>query len=178
MLEQIVIDVLRAAEGRAEPTMIRCFREEVDRQGVSALLAISIMAHENGRVGATSRNTDGSYDMGPMQINSIHLPELARISGLSQAQVRAQMINDPCANLSVGVWLLRRAINRQGSVWGGVAAYHSRTPSKGSTYAWKVYAAMNRILSKTNHEVVSRITYSGFQLAALRGSVTLAQNSR
>lgn len=178
MLEQVVIDVLKAAEGRAEPTMIRCFHEEIDRQGVSPLLAISIMAHENGRVGATSRNTDGSYDMGPMQINSIHLPELARISGLSQAQVRAQMINEPCANLSVGVWLLRRSINREGSVWGGVAAYHSRTPSKGSAYAWKVHAVMSRIVSKTSHEVVARITFSGLQLAALRTSVSLAQNTR
>lgn len=178
MLDQVVLDVLRAAESRHEPVMVQCFKEETARQGISPLLAVSVMAHENGRVGATSRNTDGSYDMGPMQINSIHLPELSRVSGLSQAQVRAQLIYDPCANLSVGVWLLRRAINREGSVWKGVASYHSRTPSKGSAYAWKVNSALNKIVARTPADALYRITYSGLQLALDKPEVTVASASR
>lgn len=178
MLEQAVLDVLRAAESRYEPVMVQCFSEETSRQGISPLLAISVMAHENGRVGAISRNTDGSYDMGPMQINSIHLPELAKITGLRPDQVRAQIINDPCANLSVGVWLLRRAINREGAVWKGVAAYHSRTPSKGAAYAWKINAAMNKIAGSVPGDALYRMTYSGLRLALEQSDVTVVSATR
>ena len=77
---------------------------------------------------AFGRNTNGTVDMGMAQINSIHLPELARHG------IQSQHLFDPCVASYVAAWLLRRNIDRHGLTWFGVAAYHSLTPEHNQRY--------------------------------------------
>ncbi len=105
---------------------------------------LGILQVEGGRIGQEVSNTNGSYDLGPMQINTIWLPELARRWGMDQAAVRKKVRDDGCANIAVASWILRQRINYTGSLWGGIAGYHSLTPSLGSRYASKVATAMKR----------------------------------
>ena len=61
----------------------------------------------------------GSYDIGLMQINSSHLPTLAR-HGISEAQ-----LYDPCTNIHVGAWLLADALRGTVPSWNAVGAYNA-----------------------------------------------------
>jgi len=77
---------------------------------------------ENGRVGMKKNNNNKSYDMGIMQINSIHLPELSKY-GISEND----LINNACTNIDVGTWLLAKHIASTGSYAKGIGRYHSKT---------------------------------------------------
>lgn len=182
MLEQLIVEVLARAEGGVVPSarLVECFTAEAARQGISPLLAASVMRHEDGRVGMWSKNTDNSYDMGPMQVNTIHLDELKKLSGLSAQELKTRLVNDGCANISTGMWLLRRAINKSGNIWKGVALYHSGTAGKGERYAWQVYRTMESITVRADPAGISRMTIGGNQLAIMPGSRAqglLASNS-
>lgn len=102
-------------------------------------LFLAVLATEDGHVGQSHRNDDGSYDFGPAQINSIHLPELNKL-GIT----REQVINDGCLNLHIGAWLLARALDGQspsdpGEFWRRVGNYNSATPVHNVTYQAKVW---------------------------------------
>ena len=93
------------------------------------------MKTEDGRVGAFSPNSDGSYDIGPMQVNTIHLVDMSKVFGTSPSQLAQLLAYDGCFNVSVGAWLLRTKTNEAaGDFWYGIGRYHSKTPSKSTRY--------------------------------------------
>lgn len=122
----------------------QCVDAASRRYGVHPQLILAVLKTEGGTVGAISQNTNGSYDMGPMQINSIHLPELARLG-----VTREQVINDECTNIFVGTYKLRQAIDGGTDFWTGVSRYHSRTPSKGRKYLARVARNLREIVAAT-----------------------------
>ena len=86
-------------------------------------------------------NTNGSYDMGPMQINSSWLPELQR-RGISEHAVTY----DYCTNILVGAWILARELQGAGAprintaeYWQAVGRYNSHTPYFNSRYAVRIW---------------------------------------
>ena len=112
---------------------------------VPAAVMIGIMHVEGGRVGQeVGPNTNGTFDLGPMQVNTRWMPELARTWKVSPATARQWVRDDGCVNVHVAAWILRQKMDDSGSLWGGIAAYHSATPSKGGPYATKVIAVMDR----------------------------------
>ena len=92
------------------------------------LLRAVLKVESDLRPWAFGRNANGTVDMGMAQINSIHLPELARHG------IQSQHLFDPCVASYVAAWLLRRNIDRHGLTWFGVAAYHSLTPEHNQRY--------------------------------------------
>ena len=112
---------------------------------VPPAIMIGIMHVEGGRVGqAVGPNTNGTYDLGPMQVNTRWIPELAKIWNVPQATARKWVRDDGCVNVHVSAWILRQKIAETGSYYGGIAHYHSATPHKGARYAAKVITAMDR----------------------------------
>lgn len=116
-----------------------CLKLSARQYGIPEQLFLAVVMTEGGKVGHISRNTNGSYDMGPAQINSSHLPELARM-GIT----RDQVINDGCLNLHVGAWILARALNGQTpdnpvEFWRRVGNYNSSTPEYNRAYQAKVW---------------------------------------
>ncbi len=171
MIDAAIAEVITYALGGAQnsqftPAVYQCLRDEANKQQVSVLLAVSVMRQERGRIGTHSKNTNPSFDLGPMQVNSIHIDDLVRITKAPAGDVYRALRYDPCANIATGLWILRRSINRAGDVWKGVAHYHSRTPSKGHPYAWKVYSRMNEIVGRMNPEAVQQVLLPGGVLAA------------
>ena len=90
------------------------------------------------RPDAIGRNADGSVDVGAFQINSVHLPELARYG------IDRQALRDGCVSAEVAAWHYRRQIARLGDTWLAVGAYHSRTAPRGAWYANQVAAILMR----------------------------------
>ena len=94
------------------PVPVACIWQAAGYYRLPPLALVGILGVEGGRPGQAVRNTDGSEDLGPMQINSRWLPLLSRY-GLT----RAKILGDPCANVWAGAWILARAYARDGDVW-------------------------------------------------------------
>ena len=107
----------------------RCIPAAAQHHRIDPRLLRAVLKVESDlRPWAFGRNTNGTVDMGMAQINSIHLPELARHG------IQSQHLFDPCVASYVAAWLLRRNIDRHGLTWFGVAAYHSLTPEHNQRY--------------------------------------------
>jgi len=78
---------------------------------------------------AIHKNSNQSYDMGIMQINSTWLPMLNKV-GISEAELL-----DGCKNIQVGAWVLAQNIKRYGLTRQAIGAYHSPTPELQQKYA-------------------------------------------
>lgn len=88
--------------------------------------------------GAIGRNADGSVDLGAFQINSVHLPELARY-GIDGAALK-----DGCVCAEVAAWHYRRQIDRLGDGWQAIGAYHSGTSARAAGYANQIATLLMR----------------------------------
>jgi hypothetical protein len=111
-------------------------------------LLTGVLATEGGEAGQIHWNANGSYDMGPAQINSIWLPKLA-----TAGVTRAMVINDGCLNVAIGAWILSQAMagadpNQPTQYWAHVGDYNSTTPFWNERYAKMVW---NKIVEDAEH---------------------------
>ena len=116
-----------------------CFDEAARRYHVPVELLKAIsMVESRGDPNARNYNTNGSYDIGHMQINSRWLPKLS-LFGVSRDQLW-----DPCTNTLVGAWILAQNVQRIGYSWSAVGAYNAASPVMRDRYARKISDAMKR----------------------------------
>jgi soluble lytic murein transglycosylase-like protein len=102
-----------------------CFASAGDAYRIDPLLLQAIATVESGlRPDAVHHNTNGTRDIGLMQINSVHLPHL-RSRGIDQQQ----LLQDPCLSVMVGAEILARFISRHGYGWQAVGAYNAGSAS-------------------------------------------------
>lgn len=99
---------------------------------------------EAGWLGAEVRNTNGSHDLGPLQINSWWVPKIAAMVGRSQAEVRFWLMHDPCFNAGAARWIFLSAFQANGDFWKAVGVYHSPTVWRQKRYALSVARHMRR----------------------------------
>lgn len=105
---------------------------------------VGILHVEGGRIGQQVVNKNGSYDLGPMQINTIWIPQLAKHWGVNEATAKKWVRDDGCTNVNVAAWILRGHLDETRSLSKAVAHYHSRTPSIGQRYKRKVVNMMRQ----------------------------------
>lgn len=80
---------------------------------------------ENGEPGQANLNTDNSYDLGKMQINSWWI-ESGRLDRFEIT--REMLLTDQCLNIHVGAWILKHELIRhKGNYAKALASYHSPT---------------------------------------------------
>ena len=112
-----------------------CFEQAAKRYRVPAQILKSISRIESGgNPAAFHLNSNGSRDIGHMQINSAWLPTLAKY-GITQDH-----LTNPCVNTHVGAWVLANNFRRLGYGWNAVGAYNAKSPDKAAAYARKVAA--------------------------------------
>ena len=102
----------------------------------------SIQAVEAGRPGIVSFNTNGTGDLGVMQVNSTWVPRLAASWGLTPREVAERLIRDPCFNVVSAGAIMRIYLDEaHGDVVRAVGYYHSHTPELADDYEIKVIRA-------------------------------------
>lgn len=82
---------------------------------------------EAGWLGAEIRNSNGSHDLGPLQINSWWVPRIAGKVHRSEEQVRNWLRFDACFNAEAARWVFLSALRSTGDYWTAIGAYHSPT---------------------------------------------------
>lgn len=134
-----------------KPVTPQCFHQEAQRQRLQPLGLLSIMKTEGGRVGQFVRNTNGTYDIGPMQINSVHLPDLAKKFGVDRSTLAQHLAYDGCFNVAVAAWMVRQRTDEVGGdFWMGIGRYHSKTPRFRNRYILNVHRHMTAIADQVN----------------------------
>lgn len=119
-----------------------CLMLAAQTYSVPPAVLVGIYKAEGGKVGQEVPNKNGSYDLGPMQINTIWMPELAKKWGVNKATARKWVRDDACTNVGVSAWILRSHLDETKSLSQAIAHYHSRTPVHGTRYKKRVIDIM------------------------------------
>lgn len=104
------------------PVTVECVVRAAQHFSLPPNVLLAMRRVENGKVGRVSRpNKNGTYDIGPWQINSGWLDDLQPF-GITEADLRY----NGCTNAAVAAWIVRYEMNAAKSrdVLVGVARFH------------------------------------------------------
>ncbi|EDK9073194.1 conjugal transfer protein, partial [Salmonella enterica] len=99
---------------------------------VPANIMLAIAEKEGGRPGLENknRNSNGTYDIGRMQFNTVYLKDLEKY-GITEEDVA----QPGCYSYDLAAWRIRGHIkNDKGDIWTKAANYHSKTPQFNKVY--------------------------------------------
>ena len=103
--------------------LIICSISAAVKYEVPANIVLAVAEKEGGKPGQWVKNSNGTFDVGPMQFNTSYLGDLARY-GITANDVAAS----GCYSFDLAAWRLRKHIlNDNGDLWTRAANYHSRT---------------------------------------------------
>src|SRR5580698_3781715 len=78
---------------------------------VPPAIMIGIMQVEGGHIGQEAGpNFNGSYDLGPMQVNTHWVPQLAKLWRVNERTARIWVRDNGCVNVHVAAWILKQKI--------------------------------------------------------------------
>lgn len=122
------------------PLTAACVVDAARASGMPVAALFAILATEDGKTGEALSNRNGTWDLGPFQINTIHLKDLAAM-GIAPESV----LRDGRVNAYAAAWLLRQEYRRTGDFWQAIGTYHSRTPQRRDAYVRRVKANLERL---------------------------------
>ncbi|UXV18344.1 transglycosylase SLT domain-containing protein [Pseudomonas fluorescens] len=123
------------------PAWASCWDEVARRYDIEPELLQAIAAVESGYQAQALNvgNSDGSRDIGLMQINSMHLPRL-----LKQGITQERLLSEPCLSIEVGASILAEFIQRFGYNWTAIGSYNAGVAPEREAlrlrYAQKIWA--------------------------------------
>jgi hypothetical protein len=109
----------------------------------------AIQAVEGGAPGVVHRDSNGTDDLGVMQVNTIWIEPLARVTRLTPLAVRTRLIADSCFNIAAAGAILRAYLGQTRNLMVAIGDYHSHTPLLNQTYQREVLAAARRLFVTT-----------------------------
>lgn len=131
----------------------QCVADAAARYDVPAVALLAIMKVESGgRVGnhVVGKNTDGSEDWGPAQVNS---RSWGKVMVERFGIPKSELLTNMCQALMVQSYALRSEWDwcrrsGKGDIWCAIGKYHSPTQKFQEIYIRKVWAAYQSILSR------------------------------
>jgi soluble lytic murein transglycosylase-like protein len=138
-MKPVIIATFATVACAALPCRADCLDDAAAYQHVSTQLVHVIAQHESGmHTDAVNINSNGTEDIGLMQVNTSWLPTLARFG------IRRADLFDGCINGYVGTWILASNIKRFGPTWRAVGAYNAASGAKQLNYANAIYRRLQR----------------------------------
>ncbi|MCX7124046.1 MAG: lytic transglycosylase domain-containing protein [Gammaproteobacteria bacterium] len=119
---------------------VACINQAAEEYQVPAPLIMAIVLTENGKIGTESRNENGTYDLGIMQINSSWADTFEK-----QGYSLDDITYNSCKNIDMGTLILSNCLKKNPNIVEAIGDYHSHTPYYNLTYADKVMAKYNQI---------------------------------
>ena len=108
----------------------------------------AIQSVEGGQPGVTHLNSDGTLDLGVMQINTRWLVPLARYTHTDGSVVFRRLRDDACYNIAAAGAIMRVDLDQtHGNLLRAVGDYHSHTPRLNRGYRFKVVRAAALLFS-------------------------------
>ena len=140
MITEVFIAAVLSATTLANGVDGKCVVSASKVYNVPPSIILSIMSVEGGKVGMASKNTNKTYDLGPMQINDGAWMKEFNKFGIT----RSQLQHDGCTNVISGTWILKKRLveaeKKKRNIWYGVGRYHSPGKKKGQIYRAVKYA--------------------------------------
>ena len=125
----------------SEALTLACIQNAAARHDVPLAALFGILATEGGRVGEALDNTNGTWDLGPFQVNTCHIERLLR-HGIRPEDVLA----DACVNADAAALILRGELDRsRGDLWEALGAYHSRTARHHAAYRQRLRSNLRKL---------------------------------
>lgn len=125
----------------AEREIARCIQSASAGRSWLEKTLWGLRDQEAGWIGAEVLNTNGTHDLGPLQVNSSWVPKFAALTGRPAPTVRYWLINDPCFNVQAARWLFLAGLRTTGDYWKAIGVYHSPT-------AWRQHRYVGSVATK------------------------------
>jgi hypothetical protein len=104
---------------------------------------------EGGRIGMVRPDTNGTDDLGVMQVNTIWVPAIASRARLSPAATERELIEDPCFNIAAAALILRAYLRQTGgALLPAIGDYHSHTSILNQTYTLQAEAVALQLFGR------------------------------
>ena len=114
---------------------LKCMLAVAAATGLPPRILPVIHAIEGGATGMIRPDSNGTADLGVMQVNTIWIPALAVKARLSGAQTESRLIADPCFNIAASALILRVYLAEDhGDLMTAIGDYHSHTPALMNDY--------------------------------------------
>jgi hypothetical protein len=120
------------------PVIGTCIRSTAGSRSWLEMTLWGLYDQERGWPGAEIANDNGTFDLGPLQVNSSWVPVIAAALKRDERDVHRWLRDDPCFNVGVAAWLFLANYSRRRDYWRAVGAYHSPTGWRARTYAAQV----------------------------------------
>ncbi len=156
------LPVMSRAAPPAPVPVVGCIESAASAYRLPPAVIVVLLSVEGGSPGHVSQNSNGTVDIGPMQVNTIWVPAVAKHWGASTSETYAALRDNFCANVEGGAWILRQALDEaHGDLWKGVALYHSHDPVHKLEYMRLVYAQAMRLKRESARELASADSNEG-----------------
>ncbi len=126
------------------PLTLACLLQASNYYHLDPNILESVRIAEAGHVGKATRNSDGSYDLGPFQINTSWVGRFRKMHHpIDPIKIR----DNGCVNAYYAAYILKREIaEAHGNVLVGVGHYHSRDPFEARRYRKRVFRILQNLL--------------------------------
>ena len=109
-----------------------CYKEAGREYNINPLLLYAISKTESDlNPSAVNTNSDGTIDIGLMQINSSWIKAINLNPDL--------LLSDPCYNVKTGADILKKCIDMHGYTWEAVGCYNAVSRNKRVKYSRKIF---------------------------------------
>lgn len=124
---------------------IQCMKKIGAKNSIPFHLFYALAKTEGGWIGLEKKNSNGTYDLGLMQINTIWLKHLVRL-GITRDLLK----NNGCANILASAVIFRyeRKNFAKGNDWDAVGHYHSKVKRHQLSYKKLVSNNLRRYKNK------------------------------
>jgi soluble lytic murein transglycosylase-like protein len=129
-----------------------CVAKAARYYDVPELLLHAILTKENGRTGKTSKNKNGSLDIGLAQINTVWLPHFAKYGVKFE-----HLLNDPCTNLYASAYVLKTNVNKFNGDWFKATVAYNIGPNNWTPGRYKIGYVYARDVTLRWHQLHNHV---------------------
>lgn len=124
---------------------LRCMLLAASFYGLPPRVLPSIQVVEGGAPNVVHDDSNGTADLGVMQVNTLWIPALARVTHLTADDVRSRLLGDACFNIAAAAAILRTYLNETHDLMRAIGDYHSHTPALNQSYQLAVVGAARHL---------------------------------